>query len=107
HELAEIFLSMLLKYEKYSWFGRTLISLDNPNLTDKQIQLIRNGFKYTENNPLYDRQLINFSEHPPNKFYVFEHITLTLGDILDSHMPAAVLDDELSILNTKLIAYSK
>ncbi|WP_144463729.1 hypothetical protein [Siminovitchia fortis] len=107
HELAEMFLSMLLKYEKYSWFGRTLISLDNPNLTQEQIQLIRNGFAYTENNPLYDRQLINFSEHPSTKFYVFEHITLTLGDILDSYMPAAVLDDELSILNTKMVVYSK
>lgn len=107
HELAEMFLSMLLKYEKYSWFGRTLISLDNPNLTDRQIQLIRNGFEYTQNNPLYDRQLINFSEHPSTKFYVFEHITLTLGDILESYMPAAVLDEELSILNTKMIVYSK
>ncbi|MCG5105036.1 hypothetical protein [Oceanobacillus alkalisoli] len=107
HELAEMFLSMLLKYEKYSWFGRTLISLDNPNLTDKQIQLIRNGFEYTENNPLYDRKLINFSEHPSTKFYVFEHITLTMGDIMDSYMPAAVLDEELAILNTKMIVYSK
>lgn len=106
-ELAEVFLSMLLKYEKYSWFGRTLISLDNPNLTDEQIQFIRNGFEYSENNPLYDRKLINFSEHSSSKFYVFEHITLTLGDVLESYMPAAVLDEEIAILNTKIIVYSK
>lgn len=105
-ELAELFLNLMFKHEKQSWFGRTVISLDKTDMTNEQIQHIKNGFKYVETNPLYDEKLINFSEHIESKFYAFGNIILTLGDVVDSYLPAAIIDEELSIINTKMIIYS-
>lgn len=106
-ELAEMFVSTIFNYEVATWFGRTLVSLDNTNLNSEQIELIKNGFKSPVQNPLYNTELIDFSEHPNTKFYVFGHFTITLGDILESYVPATVIDEEISILNTKMIVYSK
>lgn len=106
-ELSELFLSLLFKYQKYTWFGRTLISVDNDKLSKEEIQLIKNGFQYEEVNELYNDNIINFSEHNTAQFYIFSHITITAGDILNSYIPSAILDEELAILNTKIVAYSK
>jgi hypothetical protein len=106
-ELAEMYVSILFTYEELIWVGRTVVSVDNTNLTKEQIQLIKYGFKITENNPLYDIEMINFSEHPSTKFFVFEHLTLTLGGILDTYIPATIIDEEISILNTKIYGFSK
>lgn len=106
-ELSELFVSLLVDYDKYSWFGRTVISLGNVKLSNEQINLLKNGFKYEQINPLYNKKIINFSEELSTKFYVFEHMTLTTGEILETFMPATILDEELSILNTKMLVYSK
>ena len=106
-ELAELFLSFLFKYDKHSFCARSMVSLDNLELTDKEIQLVVNGFKYSDDNSPYNFELLNLSECSSSRLFIFGNMTLTLGNIMEAHMPAAIFDEELSILNTKIYAYSK
>lgn len=106
-DVALLFINLIFTYEGYLWFGRTVVSLDKPELSREEIEYLKNGFHYNGGNKLYDSELIDFRESKDSKLYVFEHLTLTLGDILESYLPAVILDQEILIVNTKLIVHSK
>ena len=106
-DVALLFIDLIFTYEGCSWFGRTVISLDEPELSREEIEYLKNGFHYDGGNKLYDSELIDFRESKDSKLYVFGHLTLTLGNILESYLPAVILDQEISIVNTKLIVHSK
>lgn len=106
-DVALLFVDLMFTYERYSWFGRTVISLDRPDLSREEIEYVKNGFHYNEENQFYNSELTNFGESKNSKLYIFGHLTLSLGNILEAYLPAVILDQEISIVNTKLIVHSK
>lgn len=106
-DIAVLYLDLLFQHEGYSWFGRTVISLDRADLSRKEVEYIKNGFNSNFENKLYKNELINFSDSKESKLYIFGHLTLSMGNILEEYIPAVVLDQEISIVNTKLIVHSK
>lgn len=105
-ELSENLVSLMYDFEKYTYFGRTLISIDNKNLPKQVINNLKNGTRRSWQNPVLNKDLKNFSESENYELYVFEQMTITLGDIFESYIPASVIDEEMILFNTYLYALS-
>lgn len=103
-DLSENLVSLIYDFEEYTYFGRNLISIDNKNIPKQDIINLKNGISRNWQNPILNKELKNFSESENYELYVFEHTTITLGDIYESYIVSSVIDEEIIILNTNLYA---
>lgn len=104
-DLASIFLSMLVKYEDYTWFSQNAITLDNSDVSESAIRLLLNGLETNTTNSRYLTRLNDFSQWKQWHIYVSGGTLLSLGDIYELSLPTSIISDQLCILNAKLQGY--
>lgn len=105
--VATLFLGMLFEFEEYTYYGRTTIALDINHLTDDEINSIQTGIIRSNFDSIYKQEFQNFSEDTATGLFILPSLTLTTGDILETYIPALVIDEEIAILNQSLLTLSK
>lgn len=106
-EVAEMLVYQIMNTDKYSWSSRTLVSTDLIDITANEISLLQKGFHNNNSNPLYEIEVVDFSESDKFKYFIYSQMSITIGDIKEAYMPAKILTKEISMITTKLVGLSK
>ncbi|WP_152668253.1 hypothetical protein [Lactiplantibacillus herbarum] len=104
--LAAGFISMLVKYEGYTWFSQIAITVSNKNLSDSEIRLLLYDVESKTTNSRYLTELNDFSQWEHAHLYVSGRVTLSLGDIYELSVPTNIICDEICVLNAKIQSYT-